>query len=235
MKKYTLLLTTIITLILTVLFSTMPLNWLSQADVSNMFPTYITPAWYTFSIWMIIYISWITLSLYIIIKKPKDITKKEINFLAAAIFISAIWLIPYHYLVICITLSLIVLILGLLYFLIKYPSLNKLFNIVNEIYFWWIYAATLLNIHLLLVFRDFYEYWVILWVVSILVWVLLNIYLLRKYSTYIASLILVWALFWIIVKQMNEMILNSSIIWIFLILLAIVFNIYNNKQEYCKK
>lgn len=235
MKKYILLLSTIITIALTILFSILPLNWLSQADISNMYTTFITPAWYTFSIWSIIYITWLILWFYILFKKPKDIIKKEINYLASAIFISAVWLIPYHYQIICITLSLIVLILWILFYLIKYPSANKLFNKITELYFWWIYAATLLNIHLLLVFNDKYYYWEIIWTISIFAWVLINIYLLRKYSTYIASLVLVWALFWIIVNQMNQSIINSSIIWIFLILLSIVFKVYSDKNEYCKK
>lgn len=235
MKKYILLISWIITIILTATFSIIPLNWLSQADVSNMFPTLITPAWYAFSIWSVIYLSWLVIWIYTIIKKPKDLTKREIVYLACAQLLSALWLIPYHYLVICITLSIIVLILWILYYLIINKTYDNLFNKVVELYFWWIYTATLLNIHLLLVFNDKYSYWEIIWVVSIFLWVLWNIYILRKYSTYIASMILVWALFWIIVKQLNVLIINSSIIWIFLILLAIVFKVYSNKNEYCKK
>ena len=38
---------------------------MTQADISNMFPTAITPAGITFAIWSVIYLSWILAGLVI--------------------------------------------------------------------------------------------------------------------------------------------------------------------------
>jgi hypothetical protein len=224
MKKYILLISSIITIWLTALFSLLPLNWLSQADVSNLYPTYITPAWFTFSIWSIIYLAWIIIWVYLI-KWHNKISKKETYLFASAQLLSVIWLIPYHYKIISLTLIIILLILWILYYLVINPSKNKIFNKTTEIYFWWIFVASLLNIHLLLVFYDKYYYWVILWVISIVLWVISNIYLLRKYSTYISSVVLIWALLWIIISQTNFYITLIWRIGIILLLTSIAINI----------
>ena len=38
---------------------------MTQADISNMFPSAITPAGVTFSIWSLIYLSWIVAGVYV--------------------------------------------------------------------------------------------------------------------------------------------------------------------------
>lgn len=217
MKKYLILLISIITIVLTVYFSILPLNWLTQLQVSKILPTYITPAWYTFSIWSLIYISWIFLWFYLIRTKSKEIWKKYILYLASAILLSAIWLIPYHNLLICFTLSIIILILWLLYYIMIYPTKDIVFQKITEIYFWWIFVATILNLHIILVFNWKYEYWLYIWIISLIIWAIVSIYLLRKYNLYIANIIYIWAMFWIIVWQSSNYIIISALISIYIV------------------
>ena len=63
MQKYPLLISALITIGLTTLVS-MPgspylIGGMTQADISAMFATSVTPAGFTFAIWSLIYLSWI--------------------------------------------------------------------------------------------------------------------------------------------------------------------------------
>lgn len=63
MQKYLLLITALVTIGLTSLVSIPGSPYLiggyTQADISAMFSTAITPAGLTFSIWSLIYLSWV--------------------------------------------------------------------------------------------------------------------------------------------------------------------------------
>jgi translocator protein len=63
-----------------------------------MYATSITPAGFTFSIWSIIYLSWLVLGFYnIFYKKKEKIKKQDLYFLASAQILTVLWLIPWHY------------------------------------------------------------------------------------------------------------------------------------------
>ena len=68
MIRYLLLITALITIGLTSLVSIPGSPYLiggyTQADISEMFSTSVTPAGLTFSIWSIIYLSWIIAGVY---------------------------------------------------------------------------------------------------------------------------------------------------------------------------
>jgi hypothetical protein len=63
-QKYILLVSAIIATIFSALISIIPIGLYNQAEVSAMLPTLFTPAPITFSIWSIIYLSWIALGIY---------------------------------------------------------------------------------------------------------------------------------------------------------------------------
>ena len=96
MKHSLLIFSGIIAIAITTYFSLLPLNWVTQADISNMFSTPITPAGFTFSIWSIIYASWLLLWAYVVWKKPK-LSSHQQYALAWAQLLSAAWLIPWHF------------------------------------------------------------------------------------------------------------------------------------------
>ena len=174
MKKYILLISSIISIWLTSYLSLLPLNGNSQADISNLYNTSITPAWFTFSIWSIIYLSWIILWLYLIYNK-NVIKKKKIILLSVAQLTSLIWLFPWHYNMVGISVIIMLCLLWILSYLIIKRNKNKVFQGISDLFFWWILVATIVNIHTFLIYADIYIYPIILWVISLLIWWIINI------------------------------------------------------------
>jgi hypothetical protein len=134
MKKYILLIVSLLVIVFSALVS-IPgspflINGMTQADISNLFPTGITPAGVTFSIWSLIYLSWICAGLQIagvftllarkfslfesISEAPKKKHDRSIYLFSIAIFLTGVWLIPWGYLSIGISLLVMILILGIL-------------------------------------------------------------------------------------------------------------------------
>ena len=60
-QKYILLSSALLSTLLSGLISIIPIGIYNQAQVSATLPTLFTPATITFSIWSIIYLSWIVL------------------------------------------------------------------------------------------------------------------------------------------------------------------------------
>lgn len=98
--KYLVLLFAVITIAwtswLSVPYFGYPLGGYSQADISNMYPNAITPAGFTFSIWSMIYLSWLILGVSILLKKTK-ISNKQALYFSLAIALTGIWLVPWGY------------------------------------------------------------------------------------------------------------------------------------------
>jgi len=104
---------------------------MTQADISNMFPSAITPAGITFAIWSIIYLSWILAGLVLsgILVTPltkryfpritpylsdKETSKKAMIAFSVAISLTGVWLIPWGNLYIGVALIIMLMILGFL-------------------------------------------------------------------------------------------------------------------------
>lgn len=80
MNSYTIALSNLIMLLLVLLFNfltgTGQINGLSQADISSMYPTKITPSGFAFSIWGVIYTLVLISVLWMLFKhKDKDMTR----------------------------------------------------------------------------------------------------------------------------------------------------------------
>lgn len=200
MKKYILIISAIISIGLTSYFSLLPLNGVSQADISNIYSTPITPAGFTFSIWSLIYASWLGLWIYALTGKLK--TKKALRYkLTAAQLISATWLIPWHYQYILISAIVIFTILVILWNIMNQHKLkSKVFEYIVALFMWWIAIASLVNINIVLIAYDLYTYPQLFSGLSLLLWALFSWYWIYKKSSYIPLLVFIWAIIWIIVK-----------------------------------
>lgn len=219
MYKYLLLITSLVVIAFTSAVS-IPgspylIGGMTQADISNMFPTAITPAGITFAIWSIIYLSWILAWLILcgfpfiwIIKKyfPKisyhlidhNTSRKPIIAFSLAIIFTAIWLIPWWNIWIGTALLLMFLILGLLKYSF-YNTRNASFFIRSsiELTLGWINIATVANIAIWLVSIGFTGGWIseIYWVVGVLgLALLLTAYYQCQYRAYIVSLVFIWTM-----------------------------------------
>lgn len=225
MKKYIFIISAIVSIAITTYFSLLPLNWLTQANISDLYPTSITPAWFTFSIWSLIYTSWIILWLLIFIWKVKA-KAREVYIFSLTILLSAVWLIPWHFQHIFISL---IIILIILFFLFREFYLNpesKIFKNILELFLWWVLVATIANFHVFLVSDWSYTNPILFTSISILFWTSFNYILQRNYFSFIPSFVFIWALIWIISKQQNDVTqVLSFMCIIFLILNMIVYGV----------
>lgn len=165
MKKYLFLFVALGTIGLTTYFSLLPLNGNSQADISNLYPTSITPAGFTFSIWSLIYLSWLVLGFFLIGRKSKH--QQPVSF-PLAVGLTALWLVPWHYEYIGISFLLMLIILGLLFHAFLKQKYFRMKQLSLELTLGWILVATIANLHILLVAYDIYYFPVFFTSISLL-------------------------------------------------------------------
>lgn len=229
MKKYLLLVSAIVNIIATWYLSVeRPFGMLDQRAISDMYSTMITPAGYTFSIWSIIYTSWLLLGIYIW-KYPKQIKKKSIYLLIAAQTLSTLWLVPSQLWYISISFAIMIGLFITLASLLRKKQKNIYASWVIDLFFWWILVASIANFHQTLVYFEIYFYPVMLTVLSILIWVIVNLNIIKEYKKYIPSLVLIWALIGIIFAQEESIVLWSSGIAIIFLIWRSSFNLFKSK------
>lgn len=191
------------------------INGTTQADISNMFPTAITPAGITFAIWSVIYFSWI-LAGFVISGLPltpftKKYTPKLIPYLKSdeskkvkigfslAILLTALWLIPWGYQMIGTALIVMFLLLGVLKYIFSHTRKSSpLVKWSVELTLGWINIATVANITIWLVSLWFQGGAVpeIYWAIGVLgLALLLTAYYQCRYRAYIISLVFLWTLY----------------------------------------
>jgi hypothetical protein len=201
MQQFLLLIVVIITITLTTLLSVPSSPFLiagmTQADISNLYPTAITPAGITFSIWSVIYLMWIITGLMIALGKI-EITKKQSIVYSLSILFTALWLVPWWYQMMWVALILMLMILGgLKYTFHLTRKSHPMLRSSVELTLGWINIATVANITVWLVSLGFNGagipemYWAIgvLWLA-----LLLTTYYQCRYTTYIISLVFLWTM-----------------------------------------
>ncbi len=186
-----------------------PLGGHNQADISNIFPTTITPAGVTFSIWGIIYIFWILSSLMITFGKIQ-ITPKASIFYSLSIFLTTIWLIPWGYEHVGISLAIILVLNGILVNTFLLTRWSHIFlRSTVELFLGWINVATIVNIAVVLVAFRFSGWGIpaFYWTLGFLsMALLLTAYYQCRYRAYIISFIFLWTLLgiWIAHPEIEE-------------------------------
>jgi len=219
--RYILLISAIISVIFSWAASVIPIWILNQWEVSALYPTLIVPATYTFSIWSLIYLSWIVLWILAAVNKI-DISRENTLLLAWAQVLSSFWLIPSQYLW---TGTSLIVILGVLYLLLilffESRKESIFFKSVAELFLWWIVVASLANLHLVLVSYDIYFLPVELTFFSILWGLILNIYFIKKHHSYVPAWVFLWALIWIILWQDNSIVQITS--WVSILAIAVIW------------
>ncbi len=158
------LVTITITSLLSIPGSPFLIGGMSQADISNMFSTSVTPAGITFAIWSIIYLSWILAWLVLLWLPVTSLTKRYFSWFvpyltdshtgkktmvafATAISLTGVWLIPWGNIYITTALLVMFMILGfLVYTFFRTRKSSFIVRSSVEITFAWIIMATALNI-----------------------------------------------------------------------------------------
>lgn len=226
--KYILLVSSLIAIIIAALASIIPIGIYNQAEVSAFLPTLFTPATITFSIWDIIYLTWIAIGVYEILWKSW-IKKENVYLLAAAQILSSLWLIPSQSLWIGTSLIVMMWVLYLLLILFfNSRSESREFRAVTDLFLGWIIVACIANIHLMLVSYWIYFIPVILTVISIVLGLIVNLFFIAQYKSYIPAVVLLWASIWIIIWQTNYYIQLAAIFTIFCLVGVLSSLAYNN-------
>lgn len=207
MINYLLLIVALITIAFTSLVSvpgsSYLINGTTQADISNMFPSLVTPAGVTFAIWSLIYLSWIIAGVYLAFFDKNHTWKKyrkSIIIFALAIGLTGVWLIPWGNLYIGLALIVMLIILWLLKYAFHHTRWsNIVLRSTVELTLGWINIATVANITIYLISIGFTGgpipelYWAI-WVLGLAL--LLTAYYQCRYRAYIISLVFIWTMLW---------------------------------------
>ncbi|MDD2694011.1 MAG: tryptophan-rich sensory protein [Candidatus Gracilibacteria bacterium] len=232
--KYILLITSLLVIgfstLVSVPGSPYLIGGMTQADISAMHPTQITPAGITFAIWSVIYASWILVGIYFAFFAQASNSSEEriLSKYAFAIFLSAVWLIPWGFNMVGIACMILLMIFGLM--MDVFLSSRKSHPILKwsiELTFGWINIAVLANMTIWLISIGFIgnsipeKYWTIGALSSISLFVF---YYQFRYRAYIISFVFFWAAYGIWIAHPNLEVILAF--WSSLICMSILYSFW---------
>ena len=229
MNKHILLVSACISVVFSAVISIAPIWIANQWEVSAMFPTLFTPATFTFSIWSIIYLSWIVIWAFYFFKW-NFVKKENLLLLAYAQVLSSLWLIPSQYLYIGTS---FIVMLGVLWLLWKLflssRDEEKYFRYTVNLFLGWILVASIANLHLMLVSFDLYFAPSFLTVSSLALAFVLNVLMLHFYKSFIPSIVFIWAAYGILAAQQDPFVILTA--WgLSLWLITLLIKYYKEKH-----
>lgn len=243
MNSFTIALSNLIMLLLVFLFNfltgTGRINDLSQADISAMYPTKITPAGFAFSIWGVIYTLVLISVLWMLFKhKDKDMTR-VIHAIGWWFNLSAVanilWTISFSYLKLPLsTLLIALLLLSLVMILLNLSKvglkLNSVFTLAFGMYTGWVMIATVVNIAASLVQLKWGGFGIldVIWASIILVVALVIVFWVTYNTTnVILPLPVAWAYF-AISKAENSLVASIGMV---VLILIFIYQLYRNRYS----
>jgi len=217
--------------------STTLLGGVTSADVSDMYPTLVTPAGFTFAIWGIIYTLLAVFTVYQLLPRNRDKPfLQQIGLLfALSGACNVSWLVLWHYNYVTYSLVLMLALLASLILVYRRLDIGRANVSLKErvcvhlpfsVYLGWISIATIANVSVALT-AAVWDGWGIAdstWAVAIIVVALvLTLAVLATRRDVAFSLVVVWALVGILSKQSDfQNIVLAAEAGIALILLAVV-------------
>jgi len=216
--------------------STTMLGGVSSADVSDMYPTLVTPAGFTFAIWGVIYALLLLFVVYQALPKNRDkpFISKIGLFFALSSVCNVCWLFLWHYNFITYSVVLMLTLLASLILVYLRLDIGRATVSLKEmafahlpfsVYLGWISIATIANVSVALTAAgwDGFGIEVSTWAVAIIcVALLLSLAMLATRKDIMFCFVVVWALAGILVKQsVYESIVLASETGIVLLLVAI--------------
>lgn len=210
---------------------------MSQADISAMFPTKITPAGFAFSIWGVIYTLVLITVLWMLYKHKEKEMSQVINAVGWWFNLSALanilWTITFSYLKLPLSSILIIVLLGSLVLILINLSklglkLNSIFPLAFGLYSGWVMIATVVNIAASLVQINWNGFGLSesMWANIILLVSLLIVFLVTKRTTNsIVPIPVAWAYF-AIFKAEDSII---ALVGMFILLGMFIYQLYRNK------
>ena len=203
-----------------ILANLLVINGMTTGEISDKYPSLITPTSYTFLIWMVIYV---LLFVYVVFqlefrRNVRVLSPKVFDYIRMFFILSCLcntaWIFAWHYRYIALSLVLIISILVCLSIINKYIyseelslSENLFLKLPFSIYFGWITVATLINSSVLLISINWTGFGIPAWLLTIagilIILIIASFYTLKNRSiTYAATVI--WAYIGIIVKHTSK-------------------------------
>jgi hypothetical protein len=238
-----------------ILANLIPLNGVTTGELSDRYPSLITPAGYAFLIWSLIYTLLLVYSFFQLelFGHNRMLTGKVSGYIRLyfilSCFSNAAWIIAWHYNYIALSLMLMIIILVCLCFINTYAyseelSLQEkiLIRLPFSIYFGWITVATVVNTSVLLISIRWTGYGIPAWVwtiVAALVILVVATINTIKYKSLAYAATVIWAYVGILVKHTATTGLNNkypeviiAVILCILILLSAMGYIVIKKKKY---
>lgn len=153
--RVTTLITTLAMVVINLLANIVPYNNQTTAQISDSFPVFFVPAGYVFSIWGVIYIALLVLSVYSLTKGKEN---KKLDAILPAIVLSnianSVWIFLWHFNQFTLSIFvMLVLLASLLYAYVKFNLRSDLsesevwgVKLPISIYLGWISVATIANV-----------------------------------------------------------------------------------------
>lgn len=213
---------------------------MTQADISALYPTAITPAWLTFAIWSIIYLSWIVTGVYLAFFSKKSWAvewvhhhKRIFLLYSLALLLTAVWLVPWGLQMIGTALIIILVLLGILKYVFHHTRKNPgLLHWSVELTLGWINIATVANVTVWLVSLGFTWGGIpeVYWAIGVLgLALILTAYYQCRYRAYIISLVFLWTMIgvWIAHPVLEERV--AVAIYSFVTIVNILYSFMKKK------
>ncbi len=206
----------VVTVVVNVLAgSTTLLNGVTSGEVSDLYPTLITPAGFTFAIWGVIYVLLFVFTVYQALPRNRD--KPFLNQISILFALSGIWniswLFLWHYQLIIYSLILMIALLATLITIYLRLNIGKVKVSLKErlavylpfsVYLGWISIATIANVAVTLTFIGWDGWGIepVNWAIIIIAMALiLTLVVLATRRDVAYSFVIIWALIGIMAKQ----------------------------------
>ena len=243
MNSFKLALSNLVMFILVLVFNfltgTGMINDLSQADISAMFPTKITPAGFAFSIWGVIYTLILISILWMLYKHKEKRVSKVIYSISWLFNLSSLanilWTVSFSYLRLPLSTVLIAVLLGsLTMILFKLTKLDVkphfIFPLAYGMYAGWVLIATVVNIAASLVQAGWNGFGLteVTWANIILLVALVIVFLVTYNTTNaIVPLPVAWAYYAIFKAEAS----NIALVGVFVLGAMTIYGIYRNNYS----
>lgn len=241
MNSFKLAFSNLIMLLLVFLFNfltgTGKINNLSQADISAMFPTKITPAGFAFSIWGVIYTLVLISVLWMIYRHKDKVMGEIINGIAwwfnLSCLANILWTITFSYLKLPMSTILIAVLLGsLVMILIRLSKigfkLNSILTLTFGLYSGWVMIATVVNIAASLVQINWNGFGLSesMWASIILLLALVIVFFVTyRTRNSIIPIPVAWAYFAIFKAEDSKV----ALVGMFILFIIFIYQLYSNK------
>ncbi len=215
-------------LLINYLSNALPLNGLTQQDLSEIYPVLLTPAGYAFSIWGLIYLALLAFIVYQALPgyRERPLVKAVGILVAVSSLFNVGWLFFWHYQRVGWSMIMILLLLATLvaiYLRIGAVTTDKtlydrlLVKYPFSLYLGWISAATIVNFNVLL--YDIGWLGVAGWgvfftmlMIAVAALIALAVFYLRQ--DYVYAAVFVWALVGVGVRHSGEIVLLTITAWL---------------------